>query len=584
MIKAFLCLAAVAFATVASAASRCKVEKIADLPVTMAGAPLVPASINGTDVRLIADSGAFFSLISPAMAAQLKLPLTTSPYLDTLTGIGGSVGTRVTRVAALTLAGQALHNAEFLVAGNGLGPEVAGLIGQNILGFADVEYDLANGFIRLWRPSRCGSQVLAYWLTPTQSYGELDLDREDLHHTIGAVYLNGVRLRALFDTGGGPSFVTRRAARRAGVDPNGSGSVAGGVVVGGIGLRTFDSRIAPVASFKVGGEEIRNTRMRVGEVADMGIDMWLGVDFFLSHRVYVSNSQHRIYFTYNGGPVFDLSKGGGARRAAANEAPARSSAGAPTDADDLARRGTASLARGDVKAAVADLTAARTAAPDDAQDAYQLAMAHLANSQLFLAMADLNDAVRLAPAYAPARLQRAGLRLRGHDTPGALADLDAVDHLAANGADARLQLGHLYIAAQTPRQAVRQFDLWLASHPADVGRATALNGRCWARALLGEDLAKALADCNAALRSARGRAEVLDSRGLVYLRLGEFQKAITDYDAALALEPKIAWSLYGRGIARLRVGKADEGRADIAAANALSPRLAEQAKGYGVTP
>ena len=35
-------------------------------------------------------------------------------------------------------------------------------------------------------------------------------------------------------------------------------------------------------------------------------DMLLGADFFLSHHVLVSNSQQKIYFTYNGGPVFML--------------------------------------------------------------------------------------------------------------------------------------------------------------------------------------------------------------------------------------------------------------------------------------
>ena len=37
--------------------------------------------------------------------------------------------------------------------------------------------------------------------------------------------------------------------------------------------------------------------------------MLLGADFFLSHRILVSNSQHKLYFTYNGGPVFQLDRG-----------------------------------------------------------------------------------------------------------------------------------------------------------------------------------------------------------------------------------------------------------------------------------
>ena len=32
--------------------------------------------------------------------------------------------------------------------------------------------------------------------------------------------------------------------------------------------------------------------------------MLLGYDFLRSHRVLVAHSQRRIYFTYNGGPVF----------------------------------------------------------------------------------------------------------------------------------------------------------------------------------------------------------------------------------------------------------------------------------------
>ena len=34
--------------------------------------------------------------------------------------------------------------------------------------------------------------------------------------------------------------------------------------------------------------------------------MLLGSDFFLAHHIYVAYSQDKVYFTYNGGPVFDL--------------------------------------------------------------------------------------------------------------------------------------------------------------------------------------------------------------------------------------------------------------------------------------
>ena len=67
-------------------------------------------------------------------------------------------------------------------------------------------------------------------------------------------------------------------------------------------------------------------------------------------------------------------------------------------------------------------------------------------------------------------------------------------------------------------------------------------------------------------------ASVLDSRGLVQLRLGRFDEAIEDYDAALKDEPLQAPSLFGRGLAELRKGAKAQGEADMAAAETLCHR------------
>ena len=49
--------------------------------------------------------------------------------------------------------------------------------------------------------------------------------------------------------------------------------------------------------------------------------MLIGADFFLSHRIYVASSQRKLYFTYNGGPVFNLDTPGAATTAGAAESP-----------------------------------------------------------------------------------------------------------------------------------------------------------------------------------------------------------------------------------------------------------------------
>ena len=74
----------------------------------------------------------------------------------------------------------------------------------------------------------------------------------------------------------------------------------------------------------------------------------------------------------------------------------------------------------------------------------------------------------------------------------------------------------------------------------------------------------------------------LDSRGLVYLKTGQWDSAIADYSSALRLDPRLASSLYGRGLAKLKKGDTADGDADISAANAIEAKIVEEFARYGV--
>ncbi|HTW33184.1 MAG TPA: tetratricopeptide repeat protein [Rhizomicrobium sp.] len=106
----------------------------------------------------------------------------------------------------------------------------------------------------------------------------------------------------------------------------------------------------------------------------------------------------------------------------------------------------------------------------------------------------------------------------------------------------------------------------LALAPGDAG---AWNARCWTRGLFNRDLKAGLHDCNTALRLAPVNADALDSRGLIYLRLGDPKLAIRNYDAAIAINAKLVTAIYGRGVARLRLGLLQSARRDIALARSL---------------
>ena len=114
---------------------------------------------------------------------------------------------------------------------------------------------------------------------------------------------------------------------------------------------------------------------------------------------------------------------------------------------------------------------------------------------------------------------------------------------------------------------------------------SARNNRCWARAILGgpqEQLKLALDDCDEAPRLRPNDPFAFDSRGFVYLKMGNFEKAIADYDQSILLGGERADSLYGRGIAKLKKGDADGGNKDIMVAMKKRPDVAEEYRGYGV--
>jgi tetratricopeptide (TPR) repeat protein len=563
-----------------------------------------------------------------------------------LQGIGGQSMARVTSVKEFTLAGVPIRNVQFVVGGSQIVGAV-GLLGQNVFMLGDVEYDLSHGAIRLFRAEGCSNKsVMAYWAKDGQAYSVVDIAKATASspNTTGIAFLNGTKLKVLFDTGADSSLLSLRAAAHAGVTPDTPGVVKAGIT-GGLGQRGAETWLGSFDSFKIGDEEIQHTKLRFGDLTLADTDMLIGADFFLSHRVFVASSQRKLYFTYNGGPVFNLATGPIAppRRPAptgnaaalgntatpalvTGEAPAQAETSAsaveagagaaalagaglpaveadsgaaaaaaqppvptdqPTDAAGFSRRGAAYAARRDFEHALEDFTRACELAPTVPEYFYQRGEARLGTRQPRLAFADFDQAIGLKPDYVPALLARANLRLSLPDPKAAgdaLVDLDKVNATVAKEADERLALGNLYARADALDKAIAQYDVWLDEHQRELRTPDVLASRCRARAMLGQKVDKALSDCNRAVKERPQAIVYLDSRGLAYLRMGDYDKALKDYDAVLAAQPKNPWSLYGRGLAKLRKGMAAQGQADIDASKVVNPRVADEAAKHGLVP
>jgi len=91
-----------------------------------------------------------------------------------------------------------------------------------------------------------------------------------------------------------------------------------------------------------------------------------------------------------------------------------------------------------------------------------------------------------------------------------------------------------------------------------------------------------LEDCNKALQSEPNSAATYDSRGLIYLKMGQLGAAINDYNSALRFDPKLASALYGRGLAKLKQGDTAGGDADISAAQTIQGDIGDDFTRYGV--
>ncbi len=585
------CLALALCSGLAGAAqAKCTIGKLLELPVTLQGTrPIVPLKLNGADVSFVVDSGAFYSTVDSATADQIKLPHEFAPFGARVQGIGGSTVPQIAHIAALDLAGVTLKNRTMIMTA-AAGGGAQGLLGQDILGAFDVEYDLGHGAIRLMRTTDCDrSTSLAYW-AGDRPVSVIDIDRperEFVDHTIGSAVINGVRLRVIFDTGAQSSVLSTAAAARAGIKPGGEGVRPAGPLFG-VGGRPIKTWVGRFASFKLGDEEMKNAPIRFGDIDLDKADMLLGSDFFLSHRVYVANRQFKLFLTYEGGPLFGEAiqalqrdtPDGATRPMALADASAEP---APTDADGFSRRGAVLVDKRDFDHALEDFTKAIELAPTEPRYLLERARLRASRRQPALAMADLDQALKLKPDLLPALILRAQLRLSERDPAGAAADVTAASQLAPPQADEHLMFGDLDRAATRFEAAVGEYDTWIKAHDADARMAAALFGRCRARAVLGQALDKALADCSRSLRLAPNMVSALETRGMVHLKSGAYDDAIKDCDAALAASPKQALALYVRGAAKLKKGQAEDGKADQQAALALQPNLAAQAKVLGLT-
>jgi predicted aspartyl protease len=309
-----------AVSTTAAAAPKCKMVQIADLPVRLERNHLyVDGAINGQKIAIMLDTGGQRSLIPRSAAARLGLRRQELKGYR-IYGVGGETRVEAADVDEFKLGDATRKGWRVIVAGErDFGENVAFVLGDDFFQQVDVEFDLAHGAVRLFQPKDCDGVSLAYW-APNEAE-QVEIDKVDDAHPqiVLTVRINGQPIKALLDSGASASIINKSDAARLGVTPETPGVVAVGSATG-MGQKSIDSWLGPFETVDIGGEIIRNSSIRFAELwtdaafaargsriathSETQQPMILGVDMLRAHRMLVSHSQRKIYFTYGGGAVF----------------------------------------------------------------------------------------------------------------------------------------------------------------------------------------------------------------------------------------------------------------------------------------
>lgn len=276
----------------------CPLIPLARMPAEVRGnLVFVQATISGAPITLMVDTGAERTLLTEATVNRLKLPLDTTHATRTF-GIGTPTSSFDAKLPdGLTLGGtrfpvDTVTVGKFAI-DHAAGGSADGLLGADILLAFDMELDLPDSRVSLYRARRACPTAGPPWKPPFITLPGITTRRDRL---LVPFDLDGVQAMGVLDTGAQLSAVSRRLAQQLGV---GDGELAGDRTVTARGAAP-DQVSVPMHRFRelvVGTEVVRNPVLPVVPMTDGMGDALVGADFLRGRRVWLSFVTHQMFVT-----------------------------------------------------------------------------------------------------------------------------------------------------------------------------------------------------------------------------------------------------------------------------------------------
>jgi len=499
----------------ALAATDCMV-RIAEWPVRISHGNklLIDGAINGRKVDIALDTGSMITMIIRSEAKQLGLK--PSPTAGRISGAGGESAVEKVLVDEIRIGEATGKDLYMLVAGEqDVKGEFSVILGEDFFRQHrfDVEFDLPHNAVRFYQSSACGAASLAYWAAGGVGEVVIEPFNESEPRIFLTVRINGQPVRALLDSGAANSLLNKSVAARLGMEPGKPGVMAAGRVRG-VGRSELNAWVAQFQSFVIGSETIKEVAILFAELPP-DVPMLLGADFLRAHRVLVAHSQRKVYFSYTGGPVFQLGNYDAALWMN------------PRNADALLSRANASYRIKDYDQAIADYDAALRANPKLADALVGRGNAWRAKGDVDRALKDYDVAVGIDSNNALAFANRGAVWYQRKDYERALSDLDRAIDIDPGFAQAYVVRGNVKGRMGKSEEVVADYTRAIEIDPK---LPMAYNGLAWE---LATSERSAVRDGRRAVESALKACELtewknpdyIDTLAAAYARAGDFEAA-----------------------------------------------------------